>query len=338
MSRSELARSTDALDGTGVIAALEAQVAAALDFPFVLGMSSATTALGGVADALGLTAGDEVIVPALTPAETVVPMLRLGCTLVLADTDPETMTLDPAAVAGCRSPRTRALVAVDLVGMPQATRALRQAAGALPYVADCAQGFGARRDGRPSGYAADAVVLSLNAQKELAAGEGGLLLTRSRTLYERVLQATQHPRRQARALGRSRVNHFSLNGRLNPLAAAAACACLPGSDARIAHRRRHACAVVELLTDSGLVAPIRIPAGAEPSYTRLTLSWTGTPQPVALLAVLATAGVPARLHDLPVRPLPWLPGLPRDQVRIPRPLRHAEAAVREHVCLELPWS
>ena len=327
------AQCTDHLDGTGVIAELESTIANFAEIEYVLGMPNATTALHTLFDAFDLVPGDEVILPSLTAAETVAPLLHKGCTLVFADVD-ASLTLDPNQVERAITPRTRAIVAVDLFGQPHDTSAIRAIAdeSGVAYLVDSAQSFGARRDGKTTGYAADAVVLSLNAQKDLAAGEGGILLTNDRELYEYALRTTQHPRRQARELGESMVNEFSMrNGRLSPLSAAAAVARFPSVLDRIAQRRHEAAAVISLLNASGLITPITTPPGSEPTWSCITAGWRGIPQPVQLLTMLHHEGQPMRLRSLPVKALHTV--VPHDQCRVPAPLPQTAAAL-QRCCLE----
>jgi dTDP-4-amino-4,6-dideoxygalactose transaminase len=325
---------TDHLDGTGVIAELETAIKQLTGFLFVLSMSSASSALHAAYDALDLKHGDEVILPALTAAETAAPLIHKGCTLILCDVD-DTLTLDPTHVERLITPRTTAIVAVDLLGQPHDTAAMRDIADehSLRYVSDSAQAFGARRDGRVTGSAADAVIFSLNGQKDLAAGEGGLLLTNKQALYEHALRATQHPRRQARELGAARANQFCMrNGRLNPLAAAVAVAHFLSVLDQIAQRRTQAQAAIELLNASGLTERITLPPASEPTFSYLTATWRNLPQPAALLATLHQAGLPMRLRNLPVRPLHTLP-MPEAHYRIPTPLPQTAAAL-QRCCLE----
>ncbi|HPA83124.1 MAG TPA: DegT/DnrJ/EryC1/StrS family aminotransferase, partial [Thermoanaerobaculales bacterium] len=68
------ARCTDHLDGTGIVATLEREIATITGFPYVLSMSSASTALTAAYDAMALVPGDEVIAPALAAAEAVGPL------------------------------------------------------------------------------------------------------------------------------------------------------------------------------------------------------------------------------------------------------------------------
>jgi len=334
------ARCTDHLDGTGIVATLEREIATITGFPYVLSMSSASTALTAAYDAMALVPGDEVIAPALAAAEAVGPLLRAGCTVVFADIEPDTLTLSPTAVERCLTPRTRAVVAVDVCGHPHDTAAIRDLADrhGIAYLADCAQGFGARRDSRATGYGADGCILSLNGQKDLAAGEGGLLLTAGRVRYERVLCAWQHPARQARELGPDRVNEFPQNGRINPLAAAAAVASLPAVLEGIERRRRRAREFIEALATSDIVEPLTIPDTCEPTYPYLIVAWRSNPRPVELLTWLHRAGFPCTLRDLPIQPLhPLAKRQYPHQVRIPAPLVHT-AQVRRSCCLEVRWS
>jgi perosamine synthetase len=334
-----LATRTDHLDGTGVNADLEEALTAFTGFALALGMSNASTALAAAYAAVGLAPGDEVIAPSLTASETIAPLLRRGCTVVLADTLADSLTINPEEVERLVTPRTKGLVGVDLAGWPHDTNALRRIADkhGLVYVADLAQGFSARNNGDHSGRAAHAAVLSLNAQKQLPAGEGGVLLTNDEALYQRVLRETQHPHRQARELGIERVNYFSANGRLSALAASTAITNLPPAINRIHEQRHQAAELITLLNATGLVDPIMIPDGCEPTFPYLTATWRNTPQPTALLTLLHDAGHDARLRNLPLHPLHTLPQVQGEfarHVRTPEALPNTEKAARR-VCIHV---
>jgi len=332
---------TDHLEGTGVVADLEQTFMRLTGFDHALLMSSASVALAAAEDALGFSPGDEIIAPSLTAPETVAHLLHLGCTVVLPDIESETLTLDPGAVEHCITEQTRGIIAADVGGQPHDTEALRAIAAChgLAYLADAAQGFLARRGGRATGAAAHACILSCNAQKQVKAGEMGVLLTNEEGLYHEVVANTQHASRQARETGV--INYFPRwNGRANPLAAAVALHTFPTVLEQIERQRRRAARLIVALNETGLVEPIGTNGKVQPTYPSVIARWRDQARPAALLNHLQEAGAPARLRDLPVKALHLLPGLHDQfpgQVRIPAPLVQTDAAVQRCFCLEASW-
>ncbi len=149
--------------------------------PHALGTSSCTGALHIGLAALGIHAGDEVILPTMTFAASAHVVVHCGATPVFVDVDADTLAIDPAAVAAAITPRTRAVIAVHYAGRPceiAALRALCDARG-LFLVEDCAHAVGASAGGRACGAWGDAAGFSFYANKNLTTGEGGMLTTSS---------------------------------------------------------------------------------------------------------------------------------------------------------------
>lgn len=143
-----------------------------------VGLSSGTAALWLALEALGIGAGDEVIVPANTYVASVFAISYTGATPVLADVDEVTFTLDPAAVQAAITPRTAALMPVHLFGCPCDMDALGSiaAAAGLAIVEDAAQAHGAECGGRSVGTFGIGT-FSLYGTKNITCGEGGLATT-----------------------------------------------------------------------------------------------------------------------------------------------------------------
>jgi len=177
------------LSGAGApeMRALEAEFAATLGTAFCLATNSGTAALHIALGALGLSPGDEVIVPAFSFIATAQAVLYEGAVPVFADVDPVTFNIDPADAARRVTPRTRAIVPVHLHGLPadmDAINALAARAG-LIVIEDAAQAHGALYHARPVGTLGAMAAFSLNSTKNFPAGEGGLFVTGSEALYAR---------------------------------------------------------------------------------------------------------------------------------------------------------
>lgn len=147
----------------------------------VTAVNSGTAALHLALVALGIGPGDEVIVPSFTFAATANAVRLVGAQPVFVDIDPVTYCIDPVAVRAAVTPATRALMPVHLYGHPADMTAIAQIAEEhdLLVVEDAAQAHGARWTGRRVGSGSDAAAFSLYPTKNMTAGEGGMVSTRS---------------------------------------------------------------------------------------------------------------------------------------------------------------
>jgi perosamine synthetase len=146
--------------------------------------------------ALGVKPGDEVIVPDVTWVATAAPIFYLGATPVFADMDPQSWCVTAESIERCVTPRTKAIMVVDLYGaMPDmaAIRAMAQRRG-IPILEDSAQSIGADIDGRKAGSFGDIATFSFHGSKTLTTGEGGMLVTDNTQHYDRCLFLRDHGR------------------------------------------------------------------------------------------------------------------------------------------------
>jgi dTDP-4-amino-4,6-dideoxygalactose transaminase len=153
-----------------------------------IAVSSCSEAMFLVLKALGIGLGDEVVTTPITFASTVHAILHTGATPVLADIEPETLCVDPAAVRACINQRTRALLPVHFGG--QACRIQELTALGLeheiPVLEDAAHAFGAKVDGRRLGSFGAATAFSFYATKNLTTAEGGAITTDDDELAHRL--------------------------------------------------------------------------------------------------------------------------------------------------------
>jgi perosamine synthetase len=142
-------------------------------------VNSGTAALHCAMRAIGVGAGDEVIVPAITFAASANAALYEGATPVFADIEPDTLLIDPASVAACITSKTRAIVAVDYAGQPadyDALTALAKPRG-IRIIADACHAPGAVYKSRATGTLADISCFSFHPVKHLTTCEGGMAVT-----------------------------------------------------------------------------------------------------------------------------------------------------------------
>src|SRR4051812_32922199 len=170
--------------------AFEEAVARHTGLPHAVAVNSGTAALHLACAALHLGPGDEVIVPAFTFLATANAPRYRGGTPVLCDVvSPHAPNLDPADVERRITKATKAVIAVHMCGYPADMAALRALCDerGLALIEDAAQGFGVRGLGT-----GDAACLSFFSKKQLAVGEGGMVLTRDAELAARVRLLRSH--------------------------------------------------------------------------------------------------------------------------------------------------
>lgn len=168
---------------------LEAQYARWQGTAFALAHNTGTAALYGAFYGVGVGEGDEVICPTNTYWASAVPVLSLRGSVVFADIDARTLTLDPADVRRKITPRTKAIVAVHVYGHPCDMDALMaiSAETGVPVIEDVSHAHGARYKGRLTGAIGQVSAMSLMTGKALPTSEGGMLCTNDREIWERAI-------------------------------------------------------------------------------------------------------------------------------------------------------
>jgi dTDP-4-amino-4,6-dideoxygalactose transaminase len=185
------------------VAAFEKAAAQQLGVAHALGCSSGTDALWLALAAAGIGPGDSVVTTPFSFFASVSAILRAGATPVLADIDPATFNLDPAAVEvvldGPHAHAVKAVLPVHLYGQPVASDFFLRIAGerALTVVEDAAQAWGAELDGVKAGGLGQVAAFSFYPTKNLsAAGDAGMVTTNSDQIAERVKMLRQHGMRR----------------------------------------------------------------------------------------------------------------------------------------------
>ena len=174
---------------------LEREFAAACGVPYGVAVHSGTDALRLALLATGLEPGDEVITSPFTFIGTTEAIHQAGGTVVFADIDPGTFTLEPARVEQALTPRTRVLLPVHLYGQTADMEALGAIAKrrSLLVIEDACQAHGAQSRGRAAGALGTAGCFSFYPTKNLGAcGEGGLVTTADAALAARVKRLRDH--------------------------------------------------------------------------------------------------------------------------------------------------
>lgn len=167
--------------GTGPkVAAFESQFASYKDAANAIAVNSCTAALHLSIVAAGIEPGDEVITSPMTFCATVNAIIHAGGTPVLADVDPSTMNIDPEQVESKITDRTRAILPIHFAGRPCDMDALGDIAKRrdLKIIEDCAHAVETEYRGRKVGTIGDFGCFSFYVTKNVATGEGGMVLAR----------------------------------------------------------------------------------------------------------------------------------------------------------------
>jgi dTDP-4-amino-4,6-dideoxygalactose transaminase len=170
----------------GKVLQLEEEMARRSQVRYAVAVNSGTTALLTALVGLGVGPGDEVIVPGFTFVASISSIVYAGAVPVLAEID-GTLNLDPEDVRKKITPRTKAIMAVHMMGNPARLDELKAIAAEhdLYLVEDCAQAFGASYKGQPIGSLGHVGTFSFNVFKTVTSGDGGMIITDDEELYTR---------------------------------------------------------------------------------------------------------------------------------------------------------
>lgn len=186
----------------------EKQFSKYLHVPRAVAMQSGTSALYMALHELGVGKGDEVIVPALTFAATVNPVLQLGATPVIVDVDKETWSISPEAVERYITRKTKVIIPVHLFGNPCDMRRLGSIAhtSGLSIIEDATESLGATYGGKQTGSLGDFGCFSFNGNKIITTGGGGMLTSRKTAQLKHI----KYMINQAKSVANNAVYHYEI--------------------------------------------------------------------------------------------------------------------------------
>ena len=175
------------MSGTDVTNQFEKEYAEWFGSKYALGHNTGTSSIHSAMFACKVGVGDEIICQSMTFWASVLQAMNLGATIVYADIDPVTMTLDPADVERKITDKTKAIVAVHYFGHPADMDAIMEIANArgIKVIEDVSHAHGALYKGRMTGTIGHVGAMSCMSGKSLAIGEAGMLITDDKEIYER---------------------------------------------------------------------------------------------------------------------------------------------------------
>ena len=278
----------------------EAMLADAVGAPHCAALSSGTAGLHLCMRLAGVGPGDEVITSPYSFVASANCAIYEGATPVFADIDPHTYNLDPAAVEAAITPRTKAIVAVDIFGYPcelDPLLALCDRHG-IAMIEDACEALGAQYKGKPLGAHGHPAVWAFYPNKQMTTGEGGAVTTASAEQHELLVSL----RNQGRLETSSWLQHGRLgyNYRLDDLSAALGIGQLEKLDRILAARRSVADVYSEVL--AGL--DVELPLTDDADHVRSWFVYV-----VKLPAGVDRDAVMGRLSDAGIATAPYLPSI-----------------------------
>jgi dTDP-4-amino-4,6-dideoxygalactose transaminase len=251
-----------------VVEAFEREFAAWCGVKHAVAANSGTAALHLLMLAHGIKEGDEVITSPFTFVSSANAALFVGARPVFADIEPDTYCLDPSRIEAAITPRTRAIMPVDLYGHPAQIEELREIATrhGLILIEDACQAHGAAIDGRKAGALGVSATFSFYPTKNMTTAEGGMVTTEDGRIAEQVAVLRQH--------GASRRYHHDVLGynfRMTDIAGAIGRAQLRKLDRWNEMRRRNASLLDEGLAGTPGVTTPRERPGCRHVYHQYTV-------------------------------------------------------------------
>jgi dTDP-4-amino-4,6-dideoxygalactose transaminase len=282
------------------VEAFERELAEHLGVRHIVGVANGTDALSLALEAMGVGPGDDVVVPSFTFYASAEAIPATGARPVFCDVDPETACVTAQTVQAALTPKTKAVVTVDLFGNVAPSEEI-EALG-VPVLEDAAQAMGGGRDGRRAGSFGTAATISFFPSKNLGAfGDAGAVATDDDDVAERVRMLRFHGSRDKQTF-----ELIGRNSRLDELQAALLRVQLPELDGWAAARR----AVARQYAEAGLGELVALPqpvADTEPAWHLFVVR---SAVAGALEAALNAAGIGARrYYTVPVHRQPAMAGL-----------------------------
>jgi perosamine synthetase len=276
------------------------------------GFASATSAIHLSLLALGVGAGDEVIIPDSTWIASAAPISYVGATPVFVDVDEVTWCIRPDTFEAAITDRTKAVILVDLYGsMPAMDRILAVAsARGISVIEDSAEAVGSECCRRLAGSFGDTSVFSFHGSKTLTTGEGGMLVTDRRDLFERA----QFLRDHGRVPGDVQFfnTEVAYKYKMSSMQAALGLAQLERIDELVQKKRDIFAMYRDAFADADGITLNAEPDGTKNSYWMITAVWDRAfgKSKIEIVIAMRDAGVDVRPFLNPLSSLPAYAGLP----------------------------
>jgi len=285
----------------------EKMVAERIGKKYAVTFNSGTSALHAILLAYGIKQGDEVIVPSFTFIATANSVLFVEAEPVFADIERDTCGLDPEDVKEKITGRTKVIMPIHYGGLPCHIRELKEIAEdyKLLLIEDAAESLGANIDGKPVGSFGDAAMFSFCGNKVITTGEGGMIVTDRRDIYEKLKLIRSHGRldKEDYFTSGKTVDYVTLgyNWRMSNITAAIGISQLKKLDKLIAIRRINAAYMSKRVSNISRVEPPSPPNEYFHVYQMYTIKIkNGKAARDNLKNYLAEKGVMTKVYFFPV--------------------------------------
>jgi len=264
-------------------------------------VSSGTAGLHLCAIAAGIGRGDEVVTTPFSFVASTNSFIYEGARPRFADIDEDTLMPSAAAYAAAVTPRTRAILTVDVFGNPADADAIRPVARrhGLALIEDACEALGSEYKGRPAGSLGDAAVFGFYPNKQITTGEGGMITT-DRADWDALFRSL---RNQGRDVHEAWLTHarIGFNYRLDEMSAALGRSQLRRLDRQIAARARVAAAYARRLARiDGVEPPRPVPTTTRLSWFCYVVRLARDVGRDAVMEALAARGIPTRTYFAPL--------------------------------------
>ena len=237
---------TNALGIGPKVTAFESKFAKFVDAKYAVAVNTGTSALQLALISAGVKLGDEVILPSFTFVATAEAIILAGGKPIFVDIDPITFNIDPERIEEKITRKTKAILPVDLYGLPADLKPIRKIAKSrnLSIIEDAAQAHGAKYFEKSVGFLSDVACWSFYASKNMTTGEGGIVTTNNIELANTIKMLRTHgetTKYSSETLG--------YNYRMSEIQAAMGLVQLRKLPDFIAKRTKNAAKLTELLSD-----------------------------------------------------------------------------------------
>ena len=274
-------------------------------------LNSGTSALHATLLAYGLAKNDEIIVPSFSFISTVNSVLFVDATPVFSDIEEETFGLDPNQIEGKISPNTKAVVPVDYGGLPCKINEVCEIAKNkdLVVIEDSAEALGSTINGKKTGSVSDSAIFSFCGNKVLTTGEGGAVVTNSKTINEKIKSLRSHGRvdkiNYFENTQEAKYEHLGYNWRMSSITAAMGISQLNKLDKIIKMRQENAIFISSKLSKHSEIRVPAPPSGHKHIYQMYTIQLENEKIRDELHDYLSEKGIFSKVYFSPIHLTPF---------------------------------
>jgi perosamine synthetase len=284
----------------------EQMIADYVGVKYAIAVNSGTSALHLIVRSLGIGPGDEVLVPSFTFASSVNAIIYEGATPVFIDIEPETYNLDVCDLEKKITPRTKAIMAVDIFGHPSEWDEIIRISKEyqLRVIDDSCEALGAEYKGRKIGQFGDAAAFAFYPNKQITTGEGGIIVTNN----EEIAELCRSMRNQGRGKMGVWLQHERLgyNYRMDEMSAALGVSQLKKIEKFLLKREQVAKWYNERLSGLDWVIPPIVKEYVRKSWFVYVITLAEGLKRDSVMKELEKQGVPCRVYFSPIHLQPYI--------------------------------